>query len=525
MPRPPRLCGLILTLALLAVAGCTNPPPTPPAEEESSLPAPVTRILDKPQYEHASWGLLETDPDNSRTGLARRANEMFAPGSTAKLFSISGAWQALGPDSRIRTPVYQRGSRTGARLDGDLILVGAGDVTFGGRTRADGTVAYTAIDHVDANTIPGATLTPQNPLAGILSLAAQIRASGVRRVAGDVVVDDRLFSSTWDPEPTPIMINDNVIDILVRPAVAGRPATLSVRPLAASYTVASSVRTVAAGQASAITVSGSAPGRITVTGTIAADAEPLLQVAPITDVSAFARTTLIEALEAAGVQVDAAPTGANPVNLLPRSSQYPRQSRVAEFVSPVYAEQAKLILKVSLNLGANLAICQLAVRAGSSDCEDGFAPLRTFLTGAGVDVESMALSDGRGGDPADRATPLAVTQILRYWTRQADFDRWRTSLPILGVDGTLAANAKESPARGKVFAKTGTAAAGDPLNGTVQVQAKALAGYLERPDGSWLIFDVVVNNAGASPDLSALVAAGEDVAEVAAALWDEAQER
>lgn len=525
MKRPPMLSAFVVTLALLAVAGCTNPTPAPPPEDESSLPAPVARIVDKPQYAHTSWGLLEVDPETSRTSLARRADEMFIPGSTAKLFSISGAWQALGPDSRIRTPIHQRGSRTGARLDGDLILVGAGDVTFGGRTRADGTVEYTNVDHVDANLIPGATLTPQNPLAGIRALANQVRASGLRRVSGDVVVDDRLFSSIWEPEPTPIMINDNVIDVLVRPAAAGQAASLTVRPLAASYAVASSVRTVAAGQPSDITVSGSAPGRITVTGTIAADAEPLLQVAPITDVSAFARTTLIEALEAAGVEVDAAATGANPVTLLPRNSQYPSESRVAEFVSPVYAEQAKLILKVSLNLGANLAICQLAVRAGSSDCEDGFAPLRTFLAGAGVDVGSVALADGRGGDPADRATPLAVTQLLRYWLRQADFDRWRTSLPILGVDGSLFSNATESAARGKVFAKTGTAGAGDPLNGKIQVQAKALAGYFEAPGGSWRVFDVVANNAGASADFSSVVAAGEDVAEVAAALWEEAQER
>ena len=525
MPRSPRLCVLVVTLALLATAACTDPAPPPPPEEESSLPAAVARIIDKPQYDHASWGLLEVDPETNRTSVARRAGEMFIPGSTAKLFSVSGTWQTLGPDSRLRTPVYQRGSRTGGRLDGDLILVGAGDVTFGGRTRADGTVEYTDVDHVDANTIPGATLTPQNPLAGILSLAQQIRASGLRRVSGDVVVDDRLFSSIFEPDPTPIMINDNLIDVLVRPGGAGQAATLSVRPLAASYTVASSVRTVAAGQPTEITVSGSAPGRITVTGSIAADAEPLLQVAPITDVSAFARTTLIEALEAAGVRVDAAPTGANPVDLLPRTSQYASQSRVAEFVSPVYAEQAKLILKVSLNLGANLAICQLAVRAGSADCEDGFAPLHTFLASAGVDVESVALADGRGGDPADRATPVAVSQILRYWTRQADFDRWRTSLPILGVDGTLASNATESPARGKVFAKTGTAAAGDALNGKIQVQAKALAGYLEGPDRAWRVFDIVVNNAGGSPDLGALVAAGEDVAEVSAALWEEAQER
>lgn len=525
MVRPHSLCVLLITLAVVAVAGCTNPGPPPPPEEGTSLPESVARIVTKPQYQHAGWGLLEVDPDTSRTILSQRADEMFLPGSTAKLFSVSGAWQTLGPDSRIRTPVYSQGRRTGNRLDGDLILVGAGDVTFGGRTRADGTVEYTNLDHTDAESVPGATLTPQNPLAGIASLAQQIRASGLRRVTGDVVVDDRLFSSTWNPEPTPVMINDNLVDLLVKPGTAGQAAALTVRPLAASYTVASSVRTVAAGGTSAITVTGSAPGRITVTGTIAADAEPILQVAPITDSAAFARTTLIEALTAAGVRVDAQAVGANPANLLPRTSAYPSEARVAEFVSPAYAEQAKMIMKVSHNLGANLAICLLAVRTGSSDCEDGFAPLRQFLGRAGVDVGSVALADGRGGDPTDRATPVAVTQILRYWLRQPGFDRWREALPILGVDGTLATNATGSPARGKVFAKTGTAGAGDPLNGAVQVQAKALAGYLERPDGSWRVFDVVVNNGGSSPDLSAVLTAGEDVAEVAAALWEEAQAR
>ena len=51
------------------------------------------------------------------------------------------------------------------------------------------------------------------------------------------------------------------------------------------------------------------------------------------------------------------------------------------------------------------------------------------------------------------------------------------------------------------------------------------AGYLERPDGSWRVFNVVVNNAGATADLSALVDAGEDTAEVTAAFWEEVQER
>ena len=521
-----RVAALTVIIPLVIVAGCTDPGPAPAIEPEGELPAAISRIIDKPQYEHSAWGMFEIDPDTKQVGVERRADEMFIPGSTAKIFSISSAWEALGPDSKITTPVYSRGTRSGSRLTGDLILVGAGDVTFGGRTTSDGRVEFTDVDHVDANFAPGAALTPQNPLAGIISLARQVRAAGITAVTGDVVVDDRLFSSTWDPDPTPIMINDNTIDVTVQPgAAAGQNAGLNVRPLAAGYTVQNTVKTVAAGEPTQLSISGSAPGQITITGTIAADSPPQLRVAPITDPAAFGRTAFVQALEANGVKVAARPTGANPTDLLPRSTTYPTADRVAAFESPIYFEQARLIMKVSLNLGANLAVCLLAVKAGSDDCEDGFGELNTYLTRSGVDAGGVALSDGRGGDPNDRATPIAVTQMLRYWTTQPDFDRWRSTLPILGVDGTLADTAKDSPAAGKVFAKTGSAVAGDPLTGTLQVQAKALGGYFQAADGTWQVFDIVANNAGASKDLSALFQAGEDLGEISAALWDEANHR
>lgn len=52
----------------------------------------------------------------------------------------------------------------GRTLKGSLILVGAGDMTMDGRTKPNGTVDYTNLDHNDANALPGATLTPEKPL-------------------------------------------------------------------------------------------------------------------------------------------------------------------------------------------------------------------------------------------------------------------------------------------------------------------------------------------------------------------------
>jgi serine-type D-Ala-D-Ala carboxypeptidase/endopeptidase (penicillin-binding protein 4) len=488
--------------------------------QDTPLPPAITAIMAKAQYANASWGMLELDPTGAPV-FSGRANEMFIPGSTTKVFSVSAVWNVLGPEHRFTTPVYALGHRRRGTLKGRLVLVGVGDLSLGGRTTSDGGIAWTNVDHSDANAVPGATLTPQDPLAGIKQLARQVRKAGITHVRGNVVIDDRLFTAEFEPQPTPVMINDNLIDLVATPTTAGQKASFSYRPHAATLTVKADVRTVAPGGPTRLNFTGAAPGRIKVTGTIAEGSQPLVQVAPIADPAAFARTVFIQALRRAGVSVSAPAGGSNPAKL-PAPTSYRPSNTVAAYVSPPYADYAKLILKVSHNLGANLGVCLLAVAEREKDCDAGFASMNSFLAGAGVDLAQVSFADGRGGDPADRATPTAVAQILRYWIDRPDFAAFRANLPILGVDGSLAQVAVASPARGKVFAKTGTAAAGDLVNGRIVLQAKALAGYFQQADGGWHVFDIVVNNAGGGPDIQGVLDAGEDVGEIAGLLWEQA---
>jgi D-alanyl-D-alanine carboxypeptidase/D-alanyl-D-alanine-endopeptidase (penicillin-binding protein 4) len=504
----------MLLAAVPAAGGPTGDAPLPPE---------IEAIMHKPQYANASWGLLDVDATSGAATFSRRADELFIPGSSAKLFSVSAVWNVLGPDHRFTTPVYALGQRAGGRLRGNLVLVGVGDLSLGGRTKPDGTIDWTNFDHADANAIPGATLTPEDPLAGIKALARQVRRSGITRVQGNVVVDDRLFTATYDPQPTPVIVNDNLIDVVATPTAPGQKAKVTFRPPATTYTVRADVNTVPAGQPTTVGVSGRAPGTITVTGNIPAGSQPLVQVAPIADSASFARTVFVEALNAAGVRVDASAKGDNPADELPRSRSYPASARVAAYTSPPYADFAKLILKVSHNLGANLGVCLLAVHAGETDCDAGFASLRAFLDQAGVAVDEVALGDGRGGDPVDRASPTAITQVLRYWIGRPDFDTFRATLPVLGRDGSLVDVATDTAARGNVFAKTGTLIALDSLNLRLVVQAKALGGYYRDAQGRWRVFDAVVNNAGSGEDIQPVLQANEDVGQIAARLWQEAR--
>jgi D-alanyl-D-alanine carboxypeptidase/D-alanyl-D-alanine-endopeptidase (penicillin-binding protein 4) len=82
----------------------------------------------------------------------------------------------------------------------------------------------------------------------------------------------------------------------------------------------------------------------------------------------------------------------------------------------------------------------------------------------------------------DRIAPRALTQLLGYASRQQWGTAWRNTLPVAGVDGTLAGRFRNSPLKGKLWAKTGT------LN-----EVNALSGYVTTASGKTLAFSILVN--------------------------------
>jgi D-alanyl-D-alanine carboxypeptidase/D-alanyl-D-alanine-endopeptidase (penicillin-binding protein 4) len=120
--------------------------------------------------------------------------------------------------------------------------------------------------------------------------------------------------------------------------------------------------------------------------------------------------------------------------------------------------------------------------------------MKKFIEKAGVDTEQVALADGRGGNPTDRFTPEAATEMLSYWLKQPQAKAFREMLPVMGVDGSLADNCKDCPAKGKVFAKTGTVSLPDYVNVGL-VDNQSLGGYMEARPGHFHIFYLVVNGA------------------------------
>lgn len=498
------------------------------------LPAAVTAIMNDTKYKHAWWGLLVEDLDTGEVIYQLNPEKMFIPGSTTKLYTGAAALDVIGADYRFETPVYIRGEvDSSGNLNGDLILVASGDLTMGGRTTPDDKIAYTNIDHGDANALGNATLTATDSLAGLSQLAEQVSAAGIKSVSGEVIIDDRLFgkinppASADDYTLTPIVINDNLIDIIIKPTQPGKAAEVEFRPQTSVYRVETNVSTTnfeksnGAAQTAQIKISKGGPGVIKVSGQIPAGEGQIVQTYKVDDPSSFARVLLIEALERQGVKVNASIESENPEDLFPAGTNYSKLERVALLTSPLFSENLKLILKVSQNMQADSLLPLMAVKEGKRSFWDGLNIEGAFLQKTGLDLNTVSISDGRGNSDADLMTPEATVYLLKYMAARNDFQVYLDALPILGVDGSLANSVgPDSPVKGKVQAKSGTTAKYDAVNDRILVSSKALAGYMTTSEGKRLAFAVYVNNVPAQ-DIEEVNEVGNDLGKICEAIYNE----
>lgn len=491
----------------------------PPAMgRQQSLPDSIKQIMAKPRYANATWSLLVSDVRSGATRYALRPDKMAFTGSTRKLFSVGVALNRLGANHRETTTVH--------RVGDDLVLRAAGDLTFGGRRVDADTVAYTDFDHNDANALGTAILTPQDPLYAMDALARQVRASGITTVSGDVVVDDRLFRPYRVPNGnlliTPMMLNENMVDVSATPTAIGQPADVRVRPATAAFGVTGSIATSDAATPADVELSDggrtSCIGQIGCLGTLSGSL-PVGYRAPLTgaptfvgtfrveDPTAFARTAFIEALGRAGVAVAAPPVGLNPRAELPATSRYRASTRVAAYRSAPYDQIARLVLKVSLNLGANLSVSLFGLEHGKRTIQGSLAAeRRTLVRRYGIDPDAFDFPTNGSGTPDSRATPRALVTFLRAMSRTPVAKQYAAGLPLMGVDGSLAHTGADLPGRGHVRAKTGTTIVPGADGQTLELKAQNLAGYITTRSGRRVAYALMVNDAGEVRDIEADVA-------------------
>jgi D-alanyl-D-alanine carboxypeptidase/D-alanyl-D-alanine-endopeptidase (penicillin-binding protein 4) len=402
-----------------------------------------------------------------RLPFERNSSEAFVPASVTKLFTAGMALDRLGADYRFETAVRWRSlsDEENARI-ADLIVVGSGDPTWGVarfetglRARLDqiagqlfksgvreihGAIRFVAADSRwdDVTAPPGWTAADQLTCDGALPHAFNLSLNCATLVISD------LTHAHWREEgvPTPVQLS----------LAAGAKTSVRAEVSGAGYRVS---------------------------GTLAADSEPLTTYLPIADTAGWALGLFRGALVAAGIRVlESQPEDS--VLVTPQSFSVQ---------SPPLREILKPFLKNSINL----------IGQGLFLAAGGESALRDYLD-ARLPAEQVAeveLHDGNGMSYSNLVTPRALFSFLDVISRGADFPVVWDALAIAGVDGTLASRMRGTAAEGVVRAKTGTL-----------TSAYNLAGYVPTYNaaGQAVAFAPFVVLAHAAADLEGAAHAAQD---------------
>ena len=81
----------------------------------------------------AAWGIVVHSLDRHERLFELNPRTLLVPASVAKLVSVATAADAVGWDYRFETTLRATGSVSEGRLFGDLLVVGSGDPSIGGR--------------------------------------------------------------------------------------------------------------------------------------------------------------------------------------------------------------------------------------------------------------------------------------------------------------------------------------------------------------------------------------------------------
>jgi serine-type D-Ala-D-Ala carboxypeptidase/endopeptidase (penicillin-binding protein 4) len=509
--------------------GSSVPPSSPSAGTQASLNARIQKIIHRPEIQGSQWGMEFTLLDSQRPRYSIVADQDFEAASAAKIFTAATVFSTLGPGYRFTTPVYRTGPVRNGVLEGDLVLVASGDLLLSNRVQPDGGLALPIPDH--SYDMPDTVPIPGDPLCPLRSLARQVAAQGITQVSGQVLVDTSLFQQAQESigisaaglvTVSPIMINDNIIDVTVTPgAEVGAPAVLHISPPTDYLGILNQVTTVPASSASTATplsftgdiTNPEGTQTVTLTGQIAVGTPHLYRAYYIPEPAVFAQMAFAEVLRDAGVGAQAGPPASAGIGAL--APHYAPGNRVAAHVSPPVSEEIKVMLKTSSNVHVVMWIYVDGAIAGhdSTSPKDAYNQLQADeFARAGLNPDPPGSADGE-------YTSAFFVQFLDYLARQPYFGLYRDALPIMGKDGSLAGIEVHSPAAGHVYAKTGTGVTGSANSPVLDA---ALAGFIQLPDGRWMAFAEFMNVAISSPaDATAAGnVADEAMGEIATAVYE-----
>lgn len=433
----------------------------PVGASAEGLPPTVVAALKAAQIPLAHVAVVVHPVDTRFTLVSHNPRQAMNPASVMKLVTTYAALDILGPAWTWRTVAYAEADPVDGKLGGNLYLKGSGDPKF-------------ALEHFWA-------------------LLRQLRVRGIEHIVGDLVLDRSILDV---PAIDPGAFDDKPM----RPYNVG-PDGLLINFRALRFTLMSDGR-----QVRVLSETPSEGLRI----------ENRLQVAKgdcSSDWKDAIATRLIpdgggQRLEFSGSY--SPQCGEKTLNLAPldangqveglfralwkelggglggkvRSGSVPASARPVAFQeSPPLADVVRDINKFSNNVMARQLFLSLGNEAGPATAERARRRVADWLAGRNLKFPELVIENGSGLSRQERISAESLDRLLQDAWKSPVMPELVSSLPIVGIDGTMKKRLKESSASGRAHVKTGT------LDGV-----KTAAGYALDSQGRRYVVVFLINH-------------------------------
>lgn len=454
-----------LVLAVLALVANSS------AALADGLPPGVHKALQAAQIPATSVAVV-VQPVNATTPLiAHNATQAMNPASVMKLLTTYAALDLLGPAWTWKTGAWSEGPAVNGVLGGNLYIKGSGDPRF-------------AIEHLWA-------------------LLRQLRVRGIERIAGDVVLDRTVFDvpaidpgafddkpmRPYNVGPDGLLLNFRALRFTLL-ADGGQPRLLMETPsdgLRIDNQLRSSNGECGSNWKDLITIRliPESPGnRLEFTGSYAAQCgEKALNLSPLpADAQAGG---LIRALwkELGGT-----------LNGQVRGGTLPAGARLlAQHESAPLADAVRDINKFSNNVMARQVFLTLGNDAAPATAERARQRIADWLAGRQLRFDELVLDNGSGLSRSERISAGNLSRLLLDAWQSPVMPELVSSLPIVGIDGTMKKRLNGSAVTGRAHIKTGT------LDGV-----KTAAGYALDAQGRRYVVVFLINHPRAQAGSAAI---------------------
>ena len=429
-------------------------------------------IFEDQNFSSANWGVVIQSLSNGEYFYKRNENKLFIPASNLKLITTACALNVLGKDYKFKTQIYTRGKIDGTVLKGDLIVKGYGDPSISGRFYND------VILQLFSN------------------WADSLLELGIDEISGNLIGDDNSFDDvglgegwSWDDESewysapaSALSINDNCVDIYIKPGSIGQRAIIEYQPVNKYATIINKVLTTSKDSTESITIRRErGTNIITVYGCIKENSSTKKYYSTVNNPTQYFMVLLKDILQKKGIVVNGFAVDADDLTEI---LDYNNAKLIFTNYSPPLSTLIRVINKDSNNFFSEQLLKILGFekeRIGSA--KKGVKVVKKFLDSIGVDTDNLVMVDGSGLSRLNLISPRQIVGILSYMQRNDNYDLYYNSLPTAGVDGTLANRLQKTNAENNVRAKTGF------VDGV-----RSLSGYMYTGDKELVAFSMILNN-------------------------------